>query len=415
MSDPSHGHPHPGDGASPYRDDAPPPPSWVAPGQDEAPSAASQYPDPTGDAPLPPLGSTAVYRPAPAEPTPFPQPPGLPPRSDDARPGESVADPFLGDRPSTDDAQRGVFPGGSSSGVEGSERPTDPYATASPTAHTHPGASTYGQPPFHGTTQTPSTSPYGGEGYAWPAATSADHGAPHDDSVTQPGATPWAPYPTSAYGAPAASGPYGPPSGAGPFGAPGYGAPVTTPAASGQALAALIVGIVSVVLPIPFLGVLIGGAAVFLGIIALRRARAGTGGGKGMAITGIVTGILGILLALATSMFLVAAMRAFDGYNPRSSGTPDRCATLPVGERASCRGMTTTSPAPSTAPADSTPGPSDTSGGDDWAGQDLNGVPGTSWNDLDACYKMPAGAERTTCTQAWQAKREKATSSTRGA
>ena len=45
-------------------------------------------------------------------------------------------------------------------------------------------------------------------------------------------------------------------------------------------------------------GVLLGLLAIIFGIIAARRARRGIGAGRGRAITGIVTGAIGLLLAV---------------------------------------------------------------------------------------------------------------------
>jgi len=73
--------------------------------------------------------------------------------------------------------------------------------------------------------------------------------------------------------------------------APAYGAAPIQP--KGLAIAALIVGIVSLVFCWPFFGVIgiAGGiVAVILGIIALRKAQS-----KGMSLTGIITGAVAIV------------------------------------------------------------------------------------------------------------------------
>ncbi len=72
---------------------------------------------------------------------------------------------------------------------------------------------------------------------------------------------------------------------------------------SGLAIASMVLGIIALLLSwIPIINT---GAAVLalvglgLAIPALLRARRGTHGGMGMAITGLVTGVLGLLLGIA--------------------------------------------------------------------------------------------------------------------
>src|SRR5699024_11793461 len=60
----------------------------------------------------------------------------------------------------------------------------------------------------------------------------------------------------------------------------------------GLAIISLIAGILAMlVCPVPFLGFLMGAAAVVIGIIALRKPQS-----KGMNLTGIITGGIGALL-----------------------------------------------------------------------------------------------------------------------
>ncbi|GLW34659.1 DUF4190 domain-containing protein [Actinoplanes regularis] len=80
----------------------------------------------------------------------------------------------------------------------------------------------------------------------------------------------------------------------GPYG-PMY--PQTATPASGWAVAALVLGIVSVLggfclLAIPCIG------AVVCGHVGLADTRPGTNGGRSMAIAGLIMGYLGLLLAL---------------------------------------------------------------------------------------------------------------------
>lgn len=72
---------------------------------------------------------------------------------------------------------------------------------------------------------------------------------------------------------------------------------------NGLAIAALVVGIVAVLSGwAPFWGVVVGVAAVVLGILALKK-----NANKGMAIAGLVTGAVGALWSLIiTALFIVA-------------------------------------------------------------------------------------------------------------
>ncbi len=115
-----------------------------------------------------------------------------------------------------------------------------------------------------------------------------------------------------------------PPSGAVPpppgFGGPGYGPPPGgfTPAApyaqapasgsNGLAVAALVVGILSLLglfcFGVP--GLLLGIIAIVLGVLGIKKANTMPGQPqKGLAIGGIVTGAIGLLVGLAFTALLV--------------------------------------------------------------------------------------------------------------
>jgi hypothetical protein len=72
-----------------------------------------------------------------------------------------------------------------------------------------------------------------------------------------------------------------------------YGGPRT----DGLAIGALIVGILAVVCSVACLGVLLGPAAAIMGFISRQRitSSGGTLGGGGMAIAGLVLGIIGFV------------------------------------------------------------------------------------------------------------------------
>ena len=97
-----------------------------------------------------------------------------------------------------------------------------------------------------------------------------------------------------------------------PTGAP---MPYGPPPSSGMAIAAMILGIVGLVLPCvglwmisPICSIL----AVILGFMAKGKVQAGTGSGKGMAIAGIVCGFVGIAIGLLFVACLVLGVAVLD-------------------------------------------------------------------------------------------------------
>ncbi|MDQ3306466.1 MAG: DUF4190 domain-containing protein [Actinomycetota bacterium] len=76
----------------------------------------------------------------------------------------------------------------------------------------------------------------------------------------------------------------------------GYGQPQRQPS-NGIGIAALVVGIISLVISwVPFLGLLLAIVAIVLGVLGIRKASRGEATNKGMAITGVVTGGLALLV-----------------------------------------------------------------------------------------------------------------------
>lgn len=90
------------------------------------------------------------------------------------------------------------------------------------------------------------------------------------------------------YGQPGQS----PPPGYGQLGGP------QVPQKNGLGIAALVLGILSLVSWFLFIGGLFGLIAIILGVIALGRVKRGEANNKGMAIAGIVTGAIGLLLTI---------------------------------------------------------------------------------------------------------------------
>lgn len=150
-----------------------------------------------------------------------------------------------------------------------------------------------------------------------------------EDAAQQPAAysepaqaqPPQAQAPQAAYGQPAYSQAQGFPQQQGfPQGQPGLGYSqgyVPTRRTSGLAVAALVVGIFSIVLfCVPLLGPALGAVAIVLGAIAMSVTKNPAVGGRGMAITGLVLGIVGVLvLVFQVSVFLPSLNRARETAN----------------------------------------------------------------------------------------------------
>ncbi|WP_330173358.1 DUF4190 domain-containing protein [Streptomyces sp. NBC_01498] len=135
-----------------------------------------------------------------------------------------------------------------------------------------------------------------------------------------PGAVP--PPPTAPGGpAPAPTGPYGYPgapaapqhTGAGYPGYPGYGYPGyghtgwQPPAANGMGVAAMTLGILSICLFCVYgiVGVILGTLAVIFGVVGRKRAERGEATNAGQALSGIITGTIGIVLGAITMGLII--------------------------------------------------------------------------------------------------------------
>lgn len=93
------------------------------------------------------------------------------------------------------------------------------------------------------------------------------------------------------------------------YGYDAYGQQVAS-APKGLAITSLILGILSFLSGWVILGGILGIVGLVLGIVALRKTKTG-GGGKGLAITGIVFSSLGILISLAMLVFFGWIFSAF--------------------------------------------------------------------------------------------------------
>ena len=86
------------------------------------------------------------------------------------------------------------------------------------------------------------------------------------------------------------------------------------PLGAGMAIAALVLGILAVLLCWTVVGgVLFGLIAVVLGAVASGRAKRRVAAGRGMAIAGIVLGLLGLLLSVALVVIGVSLFNSSGG------------------------------------------------------------------------------------------------------
>lgn len=131
--------------------------------------------------------------------------------------------------------------------------------------------------------------------------------------MSQTPQTPPPPPPSEGFGAPA---------GGQPWGQPGAG-PGSGQESNGLAIAALVCGIVGLLLSwipiVGFLGFLLGLVAVGTGIAGIRRARAPGVGQNGLAVGGLITGILAVLVSLIVFIGIVGVLN-----DPDVQGTLER-------------------------------------------------------------------------------------------
>jgi hypothetical protein len=95
---------------------------------------------------------------------------------------------------------------------------------------------------------------------------------------------------------------------------PAFGEPLPTGRKNGLGTAALVLGIAS----IPFCGLVIPGVlAVIFGFVGMARAKRGEANNRGVAMAGLITGVLGLLLSAALIVVLVKLIGspAFERFN----------------------------------------------------------------------------------------------------
>lgn len=133
----------------------------------------------------------------------------------------------------------------------------------------------------------------------------------------------WGSAPTPGYGGVYNGGAYNGGGGYGqpaPYGQPQGGwAPQQAPQ-NGLGLAGMICGIVGAVLGFIFIGIIPAGLAIIFGALGLGRVRRGVATNRGQALTGIITGIVGVLgFALVLTLVIVFGHESCaDRYNTNS-------------------------------------------------------------------------------------------------
>jgi len=75
-------------------------------------------------------------------------------------------------------------------------------------------------------------------------------------------------------------------------------------------LVALVVGILSIptVLCCSPIGLLAGGTAIGLGVVGMRRAAAGQATNRGLALAGLICGVIGVAAAVVSGAFSILSL-----------------------------------------------------------------------------------------------------------
>jgi hypothetical protein len=217
------------------------------------------------------------------------------------------------------------------------DAPFDPYRFGKPD---HPIPAEYAPPGYTGPV-TPPPSPYEQPN---PFGPPAPYGSQPSNPFNNPPGTPYggagqqAPqlppqqpyqYPPTPYGQP---GPYGP-SAPGPYGPPpgyhGYGQQRT---GNGKAIAALVLGILSIVMFwLTIFDAIFVILALIFGLIALSESKRANGNGRGMAIAGLVCTAVGALAATIFTVVIVHAANQCGGINNSDVPGWDQCVRDHIG------------------------------------------------------------------------------------
>lgn len=124
--------------------------------------------------------------------------------------------------------------------------------------------------------------------------------------------------------------PYGGQSAGPPVGSYGY----QQPQGRGMAIATLVLGLVALVtFCVPILPLVLGLVALGVGFAAIRRIRQGRETGRGMAITGMVTGGIGLV---AGSLLMILFMSLLPVLPEILSDIDKECSSLPASQQQEC-------------------------------------------------------------------------------
>lgn len=99
-----------------------------------------------------------------------------------------------------------------------------------------------------------------------------------------------------------------------PPGQHGYYPPPAPPPTNGKSIAALVLGILGII--VPYLGFILGIIAIIFGRISLNEIKQRGEQGKGLALAGFICGIIGTVLygIIITFLIIVFLAVANDGY-----------------------------------------------------------------------------------------------------
>lgn len=93
----------------------------------------------------------------------------------------------------------------------------------------------------------------------------------------------------------------------------GYGGPPAAPPRNGVGIAALVFGVLALLTGLFLIGSVFGLVAIALGIIGISRAGKGVATNRGVAISGLVLGVLGIALTVVVVVLFSSVFTAVGG------------------------------------------------------------------------------------------------------
>jgi hypothetical protein len=117
--------------------------------------------------------------------------------------------------------------------------------------------------------------------------------------------------------------------------APHAAPPYQQPPGNGMAVAGMVLGIIGLVLCwVPFLGWVCAIVGVILAVLGMGKAKKIGGKGKGMAVAGLVCGIIGLAIGILLFALTMMAASAFDGYMEKAKRSEASLQTRTIEMRA---------------------------------------------------------------------------------